>query len=88
MKFGVVCLFFKSKTCYFLFCVHRNSAIELCPSEPIIICLIWHCFTIYFNMLYMISYSLSYKLDAANVLVIGTENSMKEYDPGMIFFFR
>ncbi|XP_077205898.1 required for meiotic nuclear division protein 1 homolog isoform X2 [Paroedura picta] len=26
--------------------------------------------------------------DAANVLVIGTENSMKEYDPGMIFFFR
>ncbi|XP_066471793.1 required for meiotic nuclear division protein 1 homolog isoform X3 [Tiliqua scincoides] len=26
--------------------------------------------------------------DAANVLVIGTENSVKEYDPGMIFFFR
>ncbi|XP_060609550.2 required for meiotic nuclear division protein 1 homolog [Anolis sagrei] len=26
--------------------------------------------------------------DAANVLVIGTENSMKEYDPGVIFFFR
>ncbi|XP_042333343.1 required for meiotic nuclear division protein 1 homolog isoform X2 [Sceloporus undulatus] len=26
--------------------------------------------------------------DAANVLVIGTENSAKEYDPGMIFFFR
>ncbi|KAL8186066.1 UNVERIFIED_CONTAM: Required for meiotic nuclear division protein 1 [Gekko kuhli] len=26
--------------------------------------------------------------DASNVLVIGTENSMKEYDPGMIFFFR
>ncbi|XP_060096844.1 required for meiotic nuclear division protein 1 homolog [Heteronotia binoei] len=26
--------------------------------------------------------------DAANVLVIGTENSMKEYDPGIIFFFR
>ncbi|XP_050805628.1 required for meiotic nuclear division protein 1 homolog isoform X3 [Gopherus flavomarginatus] len=26
--------------------------------------------------------------DAANVLVIGTENAAKEYDPGMIFFFR
>ncbi|KAH0622386.1 hypothetical protein JD844_024649 [Phrynosoma platyrhinos] len=26
--------------------------------------------------------------DAANVLVIGTENSAKEYDPGMIFFFK
>ncbi|XP_048344684.1 required for meiotic nuclear division protein 1 homolog [Sphaerodactylus townsendi] len=26
--------------------------------------------------------------DAANVLVIGTENTMKEYDPGIIFFFR
>ncbi|XP_053148539.1 required for meiotic nuclear division protein 1 homolog [Hemicordylus capensis] len=26
--------------------------------------------------------------DAANVLVIGTENSAKQYDPGMIFFFR
>ncbi|XP_054832283.1 required for meiotic nuclear division protein 1 homolog [Eublepharis macularius] len=26
--------------------------------------------------------------DAANVLVIGTENAMKEYDPGMIFFFK
>ncbi|XP_061480122.1 required for meiotic nuclear division protein 1 homolog isoform X2 [Rhineura floridana] len=26
--------------------------------------------------------------DAANVLVIGTENSAKEYDPGIIFFFR
>nr|XP_042704183.1 required for meiotic nuclear division protein 1 homolog isoform X3 [Chrysemys picta bellii] len=29
-----------------------------------------------------------YHLDAANVLVIGTENAAKEYDPGMIFFFR
>ncbi|XP_065444887.1 required for meiotic nuclear division protein 1 homolog isoform X2 [Chrysemys picta bellii] len=27
-------------------------------------------------------------MDAANVLVIGTENAAKEYDPGMIFFFR
>uniref|UniRef100_A0A8D0GG51 Required for meiotic nuclear division 1 homolog n=1 Tax=Sphenodon punctatus TaxID=8508 RepID=A0A8D0GG51_SPHPU len=26
--------------------------------------------------------------DAANVLVIGTEKSAKEYDPGMVFFFR
>uniref|UniRef100_A0A8D0ECM8 Required for meiotic nuclear division 1 homolog n=1 Tax=Salvator merianae TaxID=96440 RepID=A0A8D0ECM8_SALMN len=26
--------------------------------------------------------------DASNVLVIGTENAAKEYDPGMIFFFR
>uniref|UniRef100_A0A670IUZ3 Required for meiotic nuclear division 1 homolog n=1 Tax=Podarcis muralis TaxID=64176 RepID=A0A670IUZ3_PODMU len=26
--------------------------------------------------------------DAANVLVIGTESSAKEYDPGIIFFFR
>uniref|UniRef100_A0A8C8SI72 Required for meiotic nuclear division 1 homolog n=1 Tax=Pelusios castaneus TaxID=367368 RepID=A0A8C8SI72_9SAUR len=26
--------------------------------------------------------------DAANVLVIGTEKAAKEYDPGMIFFFR
>lgn len=29
-----------------------------------------------------------FKLDAANVLVIGTEKSAKENDPGMIFFFR
>lgn len=29
-----------------------------------------------------------FKLDAANVLVIGTEKSAKEDDPGMIFFFR
>ncbi|XP_062980607.1 required for meiotic nuclear division protein 1 homolog isoform X2 [Elgaria multicarinata webbii] len=26
--------------------------------------------------------------DAANVLVVGTESSVKGYDPGMIFFFR
>ncbi|XP_074846481.1 required for meiotic nuclear division protein 1 homolog isoform X2 [Carettochelys insculpta] len=26
--------------------------------------------------------------DAANVLVFGTENAAKEYDPGIIFFFR
>ncbi|KAJ7342052.1 hypothetical protein JRQ81_008459 [Phrynocephalus forsythii] len=26
--------------------------------------------------------------DAANVLVIGTEQSVKKYDPGMVFFFR
>ncbi|NXW07677.1 RMND1 protein, partial [Fregetta grallaria] len=31
---------------------------------------------------------LYFELDAANVLVIGTEKSAKEDDPGMIFFFR
>lgn len=29
-----------------------------------------------------------FKLDAANVLVIGTEKSAKDDDAGMIFFFR
>lgn len=36
----------------------------------------------------MIPNLLSFKQDAANVLVIGTESSAKEYDPGIIFFFR
>lgn len=29
-----------------------------------------------------------FKQDAANVLVVSTEKSAKEDDPGMIFFFR
>lgn len=42
----------------------------------------------YRNLTNTSTFFIYFKLDAANVLVIGTEKSAKDNDPGMIFFFR